>query len=106
MSVPKCFDVVLVDKNPLVLKGLVEMFRQDERFEVKATAVDGELFMKLLDRIRFDVGIIGWKMPHQDGRRVLTELKDRNSHVRVIVYSGAKVPGQVQLYRHRPVWEP
>ncbi len=34
------------------------MFKQDDRFDVRATATDGELFLKLVERISFDVGII------------------------------------------------
>lgn len=89
-------DIVIVDKNPLVLRGLVALFSEDERFEIRATAEDGELFLKLLERFRFDIGIIGWKMPHLNGRQVLTALNERDSRVRVIVYSGASVAAQVQ----------
>ena len=72
------------------------MFKQDERFDVRATATDGELFLKLLDRVVVDVGIIGWKMPFADGRQVLTKLRERESKVRVVVYSGADVARQVR----------
>ena len=67
------------------------MFKQDDRFDVRATATDGELFLKLVERISFDVGIIGWKMPYSDGYRVLTNLRERGSPIRVVVYSGADV---------------
>lgn len=72
------------------------MFKQDERFDVRATATDGELFLQLVDRLSFDVGIIGWKMPFSDGRQVLTKLRERGSSVRVVVYSGANVAHQVR----------
>lgn len=72
------------------------MLKQDERFDVRATATDGELFLKLLERVSIDVGIIGWKMPFADGRQVLTKLRERESSVRVVVYSGADVARQVR----------
>ncbi len=96
MSTPKCLEIVIADKNALVLSGLVELFRQDNRFDVRATAVDGELFLRLMERVRFDVGIIGWNMPHLDGRQVLTEMRERKSHIRMVVYSGAWVAEQVK----------
>ena len=43
------------------------MVKKDDRFDVRATATDGELFFKLVKRISFDVGIIGWEMPYSDG---------------------------------------
>ena len=72
------------------------MFKQDVRFDVRATATDGELFLKLVDRICFDVGIIGWKMPYSDGRQVLTNLRERESSIRVVVYKWCKC-GQTSL---------
>ena len=42
------------------------------------------------------MGIIGWKMPFADGRQVLTKLRERESKVRVVVYSGADVARQVR----------
>ena len=61
------------------------MFKKDNRFDVRATATDGELFLKLVERISFDVGIIGWKMPYSDGHQVLTNLRERGSSIRVVV---------------------
>ena len=67
MSIKNCLNIVIADKNSLLVKGLAGMFKQDDRFDVRATATDGELFLKLVERISFDVGIIGWKMPYSDG---------------------------------------
>ncbi|MDP7583639.1 MAG: response regulator transcription factor [SAR324 cluster bacterium] len=96
MSTNSCLNIVFADKNSLLLRGLTEMFKQDERFDVRATATDGDLFLKLLDRVSIDVGIIGWKMPFADGRQVLTKLRERESKVRVVVYSGSDVARQVR----------
>ncbi len=96
MSTISPLNIVIADKNSLLVKGLTEMLKQDERFDVRATATDGELFLKLIERICIDVGIIGWKMPFADGRQVLTKLRERESSLRVIVYSGADVARQVR----------
>ena len=96
MSTISPLNIVIADKNSLLVKGLTEMLKQDERFDVRATATDGELFLKLIERICIDVEIIGWKMPFADGRQVLTKLRERESSLRVIVYSGADVARQVR----------
>ena len=70
------------------------MFKQDDRFDVRATATDGELFLKLVERISFDVGIIGWKMPYSDGHQVLTNLRERGSSIRVFVRAVQMYPGR------------
>ena len=74
MSTKTCLNIVIADKNSLLVKGLAEMFKQDDRFDVRATTTDGELFLKLVEGVGFDEGIIGWKMPYADGRQVLTKL--------------------------------
>lgn len=94
----KPIDVVIADKNPLVLSGLKQLVAGDKRFRLMATATDGERFLEALDRIDFDVGVIGWVMPYMDGRSVLASLRDRPRAPRVIVYTGSAdqdVPRQV-----------
>jgi len=41
MSTKTCLNIVIADKNSLMVKGLAEMFKQDDRFDVRATATDG-----------------------------------------------------------------
>ena len=53
------------------------MFKQDDRFDVRARSTDGDFFLKLVERISFDVDIIGWKMPYSDGYRIFTNLRER-----------------------------
>ena len=85
-------EVVIAEKSPLLLAGLVRLFETDERFSLVATAADGERFMAAVDRFRFDVGIIGWEMPYLDGRGVLQGLRERTEGPRVIVYTGSPDP--------------
>ncbi len=81
-------EVVLCDKSPLVLSGLVQLFDADPRFDVMATAADGERFMEAVAKIPFDVGIIGWVMPFLSGRDVLEDLRNRNSGIKIVIYTG------------------
>jgi len=86
-------DIVLVDKSPLVLAGLVSLFGEDSRFSIIATAADGERFMEAVDRLNFEVAVIGWEMPFMSGRDVLSELKARSGSPRVVVHTGSAKPG-------------
>ena len=95
MSETRVLDIVIADKNPLLLRGLVDLFSSDPRFEVRATADDGDLFLKLTRRLSFDIGVIGWKMPYMGGRGVLESLKKNKGTVRIVVYSGVDVSSQV-----------
>ena len=51
MTTKTCLNIVIADKKSLLVKGLAEMFKKDDRFDVRATATDGELFLKLVIEI-------------------------------------------------------
>ncbi len=84
----KPIDIVVADKNPLVQAGLAQLLAGDSRFTLLATAADGERFLEAIDRLVFDVGVIGWDMPYLDGRGVLESLRERPAAPRIIVYTG------------------
>ena len=87
-------DVVVADKSPLILSGMVHLFDQDERFNLVATAADGERFLEAVDRLKFNVGIIGWNMPYLSGQGVLQALQKREDAdlPRIIVFTGNGAP--------------
>ena len=86
-------DIVVADKSPLILSGLVQLFDQDERFHLVATAADGERFLEAVERLSFDIGIIGWNMPYLSGQGVLQALQKSEKNPRVIVFTGNGSPG-------------
>ena len=91
-------DIVVADKSPLVQAGLENLFSSDDRFTLLATAADGERFMEAVDRLCFDIGVIGWDLPYLDGRGVLEALRAREGAPRIVVYTGngsPDVPRQV-----------
>lgn len=95
MSSPdkKTIDIVVSDKSPLIQVGLGTLFGNDERFALVATAADGEQFLDVIDRIKFDIGIIGWEMPFLNGRGVLKEMAHLTGPTpKIIVYTGNAAP--------------
>ena len=38
--------VAIIDKNPLVVRGLDQMLREDGRFELAMSAPDGDAFLR------------------------------------------------------------
>jgi len=85
-------EVVVADKSPLILAGLVQLFDQDSRFNLVATAADGERFIEAVERLQFDVGIIGWNMPYLNGQGVLQALQKLETPPRIIVFTGNSAP--------------
>ncbi|MBL4692066.1 MAG: response regulator transcription factor [Magnetovibrio sp.] len=86
-------EVVVADKSPLILNGLASIFDNDDRFNLVATAADGERFIEALERFRFDVAIIGWNMPYLNGQGVLQNVQKREGvQPRLIVFTGNGAP--------------
>ena len=85
-------EIVVADKSPLVLSGLVQIFERDERFHLVATAADGERFIEAVERLNFDIGIIGWNMPYLSGQGVLQALQKSNTTPRIVVFTGNSSP--------------
>ena len=90
-------DVAIADKSPIVQAGLRALFEGDDRFRVVAVAADGERFIAAIDRLSFDIGVIGWEMPYMSGAGVLQALRGRDDAPRIVIYTGtqdADVPRQ------------
>lgn len=83
-------DVAIADKSPIVQSGLRALLEADGRFNVVAVAADGERFMTAVDRLSFDVGVVGWEMPYISGASVLKLLRERERTPRIVVYTGAQ----------------
>ncbi len=83
---PNAVRVVLADRNPIVLSGLERIFDDSDLFRVVAVAADGERFLEAVDRLTFQVGVIGWNMPYLDGRGVLHALRDRKNAPRIVIF--------------------
>ncbi len=88
----RIIDVVIVDKNPLVRKGLAQVLLEDGRFRVVDTVAEGESFIRSLFRLKCDICIIGWDMPQMGGRRVLEEIKNTDMPPKAVVYTGNTAP--------------
>lgn len=85
-------EIVIAEKNPLLMSSLIKLFAADDRFTLVATTPDGERFLSAVERLVFDVGIIGWEMPYLDGRGVLQALQGKPNVPRLIVYTGSANP--------------
>ena len=84
--------LLLADDHPLLLRGLRQLFNEDERFRVVAAASDGGRLLDAIERFPVDVVVMGWLMPHLDGEAVLKTLRERSEKPRIVVYSGLEDP--------------
>ncbi len=80
--------VGVVDKNPLIVRGLRSLFDEDGRFDLVAAASDGARLLDGLEILSLDVVITGWIMPYCNGRQLLEALSKRKNAPKIIVYTG------------------
>lgn len=89
-AVEQLIDIAIVDKSPIVQSGLRTLFEGDGRFSVVAVAADGERFMEAVERLSFDVAVIGWEMPYLSGAGVLRALRGQPDAPRIVIYTGSQ----------------
>jgi CheY-like chemotaxis protein len=75
--------VLLVDDEAVVRNSLSEWLK-DDGFEVE-TAEDGESALELLEKRRFDTGVVDLKMPGIDGLEILKRTKQVNPNTNIII---------------------
>ncbi len=84
--------VAVVDKNPLVVRGLKSLFQEDGRFEMVVSASDGERFLDAIGQVRMDLVVASWVMPYCNGRELLLRLKRIKGAPRAVIYTGFNGP--------------
>lgn len=60
----------------------------DGRFEVIGDACDGAQALEMLEQQKPDAIVLDMGMPNVDGLQVLTEMRDRGLHSKVLAFSG------------------
>jgi DNA-binding NarL/FixJ family response regulator len=65
-------------------------------FEIVAEAHYGTQVMPMVSSSRPEVVLLDLRMPGLDGLTCLDRLRDRHPNVRVVIFSAADDPGQIQ----------
>ena len=84
-SASKGIRLVLADDHPIVLDGLVNLFRLEPDFQVLARCVNGDECLTAVRRHKPDVLILDIRMPRKDGLTVLRELQREKQEVKVVL---------------------
>jgi CheY-like chemotaxis protein len=80
---------VLLADDAAEMRFLVRfVLEEDGRFEVVGDATDGVETLELVEREMPDILILDIGMPKMDGLQVLTELRNRGSHAKILAFSG------------------
>jgi DNA-binding NarL/FixJ family response regulator len=81
--------LILADDHPIVLDGLVQLFRVEPDFEVVARCRDGEEALREVRAHRPDVLVLDVRMPRMDGLEVLRTVRQEELATRVVLLTAA-----------------
>ncbi len=81
--------LILADDHPIVLDGLVQLFRVESDFEVVARCRDGEEALREVRAQRPDVLVLDVRMPRMDGLAVLRTVRQEGLATRVVLLTAA-----------------
>jgi CheY-like chemotaxis protein/anti-sigma regulatory factor (Ser/Thr protein kinase) len=96
---------ILVVDDEAVLRELYSEILGGAGYEI-TTAADGMEALERLDQQEFDLVLMDIWMPRLNGLEVLSRLRERHTHARVIITTGDQTPGSLltaireQAYRY------
>lgn len=79
--------LVICDHHPLILRGMSELFRNENDIEILASCTRDEETLEAVRRQRPDVVILDFRMPGKDGLATARELLAEGSCSRIIIYT-------------------
>jgi DNA-binding NarL/FixJ family response regulator len=82
-------NVLIAERNPLVIAAVRDLIGRDERFSFAGSVQSGDAFIEAAAKqpAMFDLAIVGWRLSDMNGGEVLMELKNRQLTPRVIIFS-------------------
>ena len=92
---PQRNHILIVDDSPLMLKTLKEYLHED--YDV-ATAVNGKVALKFLERKKTDLILLDYEMPEENGPAVLEKLRanEETKDIPVIFLTGVSDRKKIQ----------
>ncbi len=80
--------IAIADDHPVVRKGLVQFFDEEEGLDVVAQCADGDELVQALERVSPDVAVVDLRMPNCSGLDALRWIRDRSLATRVVILAG------------------
>lgn len=87
--------LVLADDHPIVLEGLVQLFRLEPDFRVVARCTNGDETLAAVRRHRPDILVLDVRMPGKDGLEILREVARERLPTRVVLLTAVLDEGGV-----------
>ena len=78
---------LIVDDSAFIRRTVERILIKEPDFEVVATAPDGRQALRALEEHTVDVVVLDVEMPEMDGLETLVEIRRRNRHLPVVMFS-------------------
>jgi DNA-binding NarL/FixJ family response regulator len=86
--------IVIADDHPIILDGLANLFKNEDRLNVRARCVNGEEALGAVRRYSPDVLLIDLHMPRMTGLDVLRAIRAERLQVRAVLLAAELTRGQ------------
>ena len=88
--------IVITDNNPIVIEGVISLFKNSKDNEVAGIAHDGPDLRILLERIKADIILLDLKLPATNIYRLIKDLVVNYPTTKIIAFSNYTMPKLVQ----------
>ncbi|WP_155518082.1 response regulator, partial [Acinetobacter pittii] len=81
--------VSIVDDHALFRRGVADIIRQSEHFDVQQEYSCGSAFLSALDTANIELLLLDVQMPQMSGIEVLKCIRERNVDLKVIILTAS-----------------
>jgi len=85
----RCTSVVIADRHPVVLQGMIKALRAEGGFEVVASCSDGRSCIEAIRNLLPDIAILDISMPGLTGLEILTIANSESLSTRLVFFTAS-----------------
>ncbi|WP_051383164.1 response regulator transcription factor [Bradyrhizobium sp. WSM3983] len=86
-SCRRCIRIVIADRQPIVLQGLISIFATQHDFEIVASCSDGTSFLAAVRNFAPDVALLSDSLPRLTVSEILAVAKTENLATRLVFFT-------------------
>jgi len=88
--------IIIADSSPIVIEGMISLFREKLEFDMVGIAHDGEDLRILLDKVVADTLFLDLKLPATNIYRLIKDLIVTHTELKIIAFTSYTMPKLVQ----------
>ena len=77
--------IVIADDHPIIIEGLVQLFKRQSEFELVAAVNDGDKALEAVRTLKPDILVLDVQMPKKDGLTVMRDMIREGLSTKVVI---------------------